>query len=135
MDVGCRIGCSSLGHICCSTPVTGKVAPTKKMNLLFWSLAAIFTVRDTFSRRSLHHHQSHYTNSKYRKCIITIIIVTATKTIHRYFNWKEDFSSLNSWRLPGKGAWSRKPVANTDCEGKHLRWNISLIEECYLSGD
>ena len=83
------------------------------------------------------------TNSKYSKCIITIIIVTATKIIHRYLNWKENFSSLNSWRLPGKGAWSRKPVASTDCEGKHCegeeeknqRWNISLVEECYLSGD
>ena len=43
------------------------------------------------------------TNSKYSKCIITIIIVTATKIIHRYFNWKGDFSSLNSFLARGLG--------------------------------
>ena len=96
-----------------------------RMNLSFWlALAVLLVLGRSLSRRYL----------------VTTLVPSPSSSssppsiITRYLSENLDFTSLNSWRLPGRGAWSRKPTISSDCgeeegEVKDQRWNISLIEE------
>ena len=115
-----------LQRITFSAPVTGKVAAAKDWRQNLFEDEPLILV----GTGSPPDHRKDDLPKVSR--LIIIVIIVATTIITRYVNENGDSTSLNSWRLPGKGAWSRKPMLSSNCnkvKDKHQRWNISLIEE------